>query len=105
MIAESEVVVAREVDDLLAVVGADRALDVFELAQFEEGAHALQFVELRGEVCELRTCGDGRGHGLNTRPFHKYQASSPHSGITPCGTLVCACLICIGTTIPRGSTH
>ena len=40
VVAEAEVVVAGEIDDALAVVGADGGLDVVELAEFEEGAAA-----------------------------------------------------------------
>ncbi len=40
VVAEAEVVVAGEVDDLAAVVGADGGLDVVELAELEEGAGA-----------------------------------------------------------------
>ena len=44
VVAEAEVVVGGEVDDLLAVVGADGALLVFKLAQLEVGAALLEVV-------------------------------------------------------------
>ena len=58
MIAEAEVVVGGEVDDALAVVGADRGLLVVEDAQLEVGSALLQVVELGGEMGELgAVCG------------------------------------------------
>jgi hypothetical protein len=63
VVAEAEVVVRGEIDDALAVVGADGGLLVVELAQLEECSTLTQIVELGGEVGELRTfCGCGR-HG------------------------------------------
>lgn len=64
VIAKAEVVVAREVDDLAAVVGADGALYVVQLTQFEEGASTLEVIELSGEVGELRTCYNGRHNSI-----------------------------------------
>ncbi len=46
---QAEIVVGGEVDDLLAVEGADRRLLVVEHAQLEVGALLLQVVELVGE--------------------------------------------------------
>ena len=69
VVAEAEVVVAGEVDDLAAVIGADGGLRVFKLAELEEGAGLAEVVELGGEVSELASglwagwfldCG---GHG------------------------------------------
>ena len=66
MICEAEVVVAGEVDDLPAVVVANRRLLVVENAQFEVGALGAQFVESRGQVGELRArCG--RSHGVHLK--------------------------------------
>ena len=62
MVAEAEVVVGGEVDDALAVVGADGGLLVVEHAQLEEGSALLEIVELGGEVGELRACGGCGGH-------------------------------------------
>ncbi len=53
VVAEAEVVVGGEVDDLAAVVVADGALFVVEDAEFEVGAALAEFVQLRGEVGEL----------------------------------------------------
>ena len=69
MLAEAEVVVRREVDDLLAVVGTDGALFVVEYPQLEEGSALLQIVELGGEMGQLGARCGGRGHGNNRKPF------------------------------------
>ena len=57
VVAEAEVVVAGEVDDLAAVVGADGALLVVEDAQAEVGAVVAEVVERGGEVGELGALG------------------------------------------------
>ncbi len=69
MVAEAEVVIAGEVDDLLAVVGTHGALLVVEYAQLEEGSALLQVIELRGEMSKLRTRGGSGGHRHNRKPF------------------------------------
>ena len=61
---QSEIVVAGEVDDALAVVGADRFLLVVQHAELEVGAARFQVVELLGEVAELGTSGGRGGHCL-----------------------------------------
>ena len=50
MIAEAEVVIAGEVDDLAAVVVADGGLFVVKDAEAEMGAAGAELVELGGEV-------------------------------------------------------
>ena len=50
VVAEAEVVVTGEVDDLASVVGADGGLGVVELAEFEEGSGGLEGVELGGKM-------------------------------------------------------
>ena len=66
MVAQAEVVVAGQVDDLAAVVVADRGLLVVEHAQPEVGAAGAQVVERGGEVGELGTRGSLRsGKVLN----------------------------------------
>ena len=69
VVAEAEVVVDGEVDDLLAVVGADGGLLVVEHAQFEVGAALRELVELGGEVGELGAGGGRGGHRDNRKPF------------------------------------
>ncbi len=49
MRGQAEIVIRREIDDLLAVEGADRGLLVIEHAQLEVGALLLEFVELIGK--------------------------------------------------------
>jgi hypothetical protein len=56
VIAEAEVVVGSEVDDLAAVVCADGALNVVKFAQAEEGSGVAEAVELGGEGGEGRRC-------------------------------------------------
>ena len=68
MVTETEVVVGGEVDDMLAIVGADGGLLVVELTQFEEGAALTKIVELGGEVGELGASGGCRGHGNHRKP-------------------------------------
>ena len=69
VVAEAEIVVGGEVDDALAVVGADGGLLVVEFAQFEEGTALTEVVELGGEMGELRAfCGCG-GHGNHRKPL------------------------------------
>jgi hypothetical protein len=57
VVAEAEVVVRGEVDDLLAVVVADRGLLVVEHPEAEEGAALAEFVELGCEMRELPAGG------------------------------------------------
>ena len=69
VVAETEVVVGGEVDDSLAVVGADRGLLIVELAQFEVGSALAEIIELGGEMGELgafRGCG---GHKKHLKPL------------------------------------
>src|SRR5436853_3670200 len=61
MRGQSQVIVRRQVDDALAVKGADRLLLVLEDAQFEIGALFLQVVELLGEIGSL-WARSGGGH-------------------------------------------
>ena len=61
---QAQVIVGGDVDDLLAVEGAQRRLLVVEHAQLEVGALLLQFVELVGEVrqgigASARGCHEG----------------------------------------------
>ena len=69
MIAKPEVIVRSEVDDLLAVVGADRCLLIVELAQLEEGAALTEIVELGGEMGELGAFGGCGSHGNHRKPL------------------------------------
>ena len=64
VVAEAEVVVGGEVDDSLAVVGADGSLLVVELAELEEGATLAEVVELGSEMGELGAFGGGTGLGM-----------------------------------------
>ena len=76
VVAQAEVVVGGEINDLLAVVPADRALHIFELAQAEVRAVGAQGVKLGGEVGQLGTglqslgrgerCGSGHGNSLDS---------------------------------------
>ena len=56
MRGQAEIIVGREVDDLLAVEGADRRLLVFEHAQMEVGALLLELVELVGQDTRADWC-------------------------------------------------
>ena len=62
MRGQSEIIVRGEVDDFLAVEGADGRLLVVEHAQLEVRALGLEFVELVGEIGERIGAGCG-GHG------------------------------------------
>src|ERR1019366_5687442 len=65
---QAEVVVGREIDDLLAVEAAHRRLLVVEHAQLEVGALLLQLVELVGEVGQRIGAGGRACHeGLRVR--------------------------------------
>ena len=66
MSGESQIIVGSEIDNLLAVEGADRGLLVVEHAQFEVRAFGFEFVELVGQV--RKGVGAGcRGHGSLTK--------------------------------------
>jgi len=71
MVGQAEVVVAGQVDHLLAVVVANRRLLVVEDAQFEVGSLGAQFVERGGQVGKL---GAGRGlaHGVLLKQSSNY---------------------------------
>jgi hypothetical protein len=69
VVAEAKVVVGGEVDNSLAVVGADGCLLVVELAQLEEGPALTEIVELGGEMGELRAFGGCGGHRNNRKPL------------------------------------
>ena len=62
VIAEAEIVVAGEVDDLFAVVGADGGLLVVEDTEAKVGAAGAQVIEDGGEVGQLGA-GGGTGRG------------------------------------------
>jgi hypothetical protein len=64
VVAEAEVVVGGEVDDTLAVVGADGGLLIVEYAQLEEGAALAEVVELGGEMGKLGAFGGCGGHEI-----------------------------------------
>ena len=68
MVAEAEVVVGGEVDDLLAVVVTYGGLLVFEDAEFEEGSALLEVFDLGGEMSELGAGRGSAGHGCNRKP-------------------------------------
>ena len=80
MFTEAEVVVAGEIDDLLAVVRADGALLVVEHAQLEEGSALPEVFELGGEVGKLGTRRGSGGHRDNRKPFAlgQYGAAKTH---------------------------
>ena len=59
---QAEVVVGGEVNDSLAVVGADGGLLVVEHARLEEGAALAEVVELGGEMGKLGAFGGCGGH-------------------------------------------
>jgi hypothetical protein len=63
VIRQAEIVVAGEVDDLLAVVMADRGLLIVEDAQAEVGAFLLEAIEDIGQIGELRTRRGGSHAG------------------------------------------
>ena len=71
VVGQAEIVVAGEVDDLFAVVVADRGLLVVEHAQLEVGALGAEVVEHGGEIGKLRTRGKLRAgavrHGKHQR--------------------------------------
>jgi len=69
IVAEAEVVVGREVDDALAVVGADGGLLVVEHTQLEECSLYTQGVELGSEMGKLRAFGGCGGHRNYLKPF------------------------------------
>src|SRR5208282_2794192 len=52
MSGQSQIIVRSEVDDSLAVEGADRRLLVLQHAQLEVGAFGFKFVELVSEIGE-----------------------------------------------------
>lgn len=72
MVAETEIVVAGEIDDSLAIVGADGRLLVVEDAKFEVSSALTEVFELGGEVRELRT-RSFITHGLHRKPFASRQ--------------------------------
>jgi hypothetical protein len=59
VIAEAEIIIGGEVDDLAAVVMAERALRVVEDTKLEVGSASAQGVELGGEVGQLRALRRG----------------------------------------------
>jgi len=69
VVAEPEVVVGGEIDDALAVIGADGGLLVVEDTQLEEGSALTEIVELGGEVGELRASGGCGCHRNNRNPL------------------------------------
>ena len=87
---QSEIVVGGEVDDLLAVEGADRRLLVLEHAQLEVGAILLQVVELVGEKRERIGASGGRCHRGHPRKSELtfYYAELEVSGCRLRGTQV-----------------
>ena len=85
MIAEAEVIVAGEVDDLLAIVSADGALLVVEHAQLEEGSALPEVAELGGEVGKLETRGGSGGHRDNRKPFVRGQYCAAKTHLRNCG--------------------
>lgn len=80
MVAEAEIVVAGEVDNPLAVVGADGALLVIQHAEPEEGSALFQIIQLGGEMGKLRARGRTGGHRHNRKPFAggQYCAAKMH---------------------------
>ena len=80
VVAETEVVVAGEVDDFAAVVGADGGLNVVELAELEVGSAALEFVELGGEMGELRAGGHEFHRTLPPGGWLEYERGSEWIG-------------------------
>ena len=71
MRGQPQVVVGGEVDDLLAVEGADRGLLVVEHAQLEVRALLLEFVQLVGEKRERIGAGGG-SHEIGISNATKY---------------------------------
>jgi hypothetical protein len=68
---QAKIVVRGQVDDLLAVEGADRGLLVFEHPQLEVRAPGLEFVELVGEIRKRVGAGSNR----HERP-HRFRTAS-----------------------------
>ena len=68
VVAEAEIIIGGEVDDALAVVGADGGLLIVELAQFEEGTPLAEVVEMGSEMSELGAFGGCGSHGINLKP-------------------------------------
>ena len=62
MRGQAEIIVRGQVDDLLAVEGADRRLLVFEHAQVEVRALGFEIVELVGQVGKRIGAGGGGCH-------------------------------------------
>ena len=79
MRGQAEIIVGGEVDDLLAVEGADRGLLVVEHAQLEVRAFGLEFVELVGEIGERVGAGCG-GHEKPRNLFATDLHGSPRIG-------------------------
>ena len=67
MRGQAEVIVRSQVDDLLAVEGADRGLLVVEHAQAEVGALGFELVELVGQVRKRVGAGGGGCHLVGLR--------------------------------------
>ncbi len=66
MRGQPQIIVRRQVDDLLAVERADRRLLVLQHAQLEVRAFGFEFVELAGEIRERV----GAGCGGHEKPRH-----------------------------------
>lgn len=88
MVAEAEVVVTGEVDNLLAIVSADRALFVIEDTQLEEGSALSEVVELGGEVGKLGTRAGSGGHRDNRKPFAGGQYCARKTHLMNCDLLI-----------------
>jgi len=77
VIGQAQIVVAGQVDDLFAVVVADRGLLVVEDAQLEVGAIGAQLVERGGQVGKL-----GRGVAWVMASPSKRKHSAAGAGLT-----------------------
>jgi len=69
VVAETEVVIGREVDDALAIIGTGGGLLVVEHTQLEECSLYTQGVELGSEMGKLRAFGGCGGHRNYLKPF------------------------------------
>ena len=76
MRSQSQIIVRRQVDDLLAIESADRRLLVVEHAKLEVRALGLEFVELIGEIRERIGAGCS-GHDSLKLVCHGFARINP----------------------------
>jgi len=80
MRGQAKIIIGRKIDDLLAIKGAHRFLLVFQHAQLEVGPFVFEFVELVGEIRELRAgCADCHKFNLIVLSTHPFKSSLENS--------------------------